>query len=97
MWDLVNLKGVCTRTVHLPVLERIGASNCSLLVKLPITTNNAEDIKEIRAKLEWWSNITWQDYEVKSLVQRRFQACTASTTLGKEERAEEPETPQRSW
>uniref|UniRef100_A0A6N2MEB1 Uncharacterized protein n=1 Tax=Salix viminalis TaxID=40686 RepID=A0A6N2MEB1_SALVM len=55
MWDLVNLKGVCTRAVvHLPVLERIGASNCSLLVKLPpITTNNAEDIKEIRAKLEW--------------------------------------------
>ncbi|KAG6790570.1 hypothetical protein POTOM_006727 [Populus tomentosa] len=96
MWDMVNLKGVCTRTVHLPVLERIGVSNCSLLVKLPITAYNAAAIKEIRGELEWWNNIAWQDYEIKSLVQRRFQACAVSTSLGKEERAEEPETPERS-
>jgi disease resistance protein RPS2 len=87
MWDMVNLKGVCTRTVHLPVLERIGVSNCSLLVKLPITAYNAAAIKEIRGELEWWNNITWQDYEIKSLVQRRFQACAVSTSLGKEERS----------
>jgi len=87
MWDMVNLKGVCTRTVHLPVLERIGVSNCSLLVKLPITAYNAAAIKEIRGALEWWNNITWQDYEIKSLVQRRFQACAVSTSLGKEERS----------
>ncbi|CAK7338344.1 unnamed protein product [Dovyalis caffra] len=87
VWDLANLRSVCIRTVHLPVLERIGVRNCPLLVKLPITAYNAAAIKEIRGELEWWNYITWQDYEIKSLVQRRFQACTVPTTqLRKEER-----------
>ncbi|KAJ0045609.1 hypothetical protein Pint_04266 [Pistacia integerrima] len=57
-------------------LEEIEVIDCNSLKQLPLTTHNANTIKEIRGGLRWWNNLHWKDVATRSSLQPYFKART---------------------
>lgn len=74
--NLLNLVTFCKCKMSWPSIERIEVSNCPNLMKLPLSTQNANTIKEIRGELEWWGRLELVDEGAKLSLEPYFQQCT---------------------
>jgi disease resistance protein RPS2 len=56
---LPELKIVCRDEEAWPLLEQVLVFRCDLVRKLPLTDQNAENIKEIKGQSPWWNKLEW--------------------------------------
>ncbi|KAF8409544.1 hypothetical protein HHK36_005622 [Tetracentron sinense] len=71
---LENLRSFCRWQMSWPCLEQIKVRKCPLLRKLPLSTQSANMLREIRGELKWWNLLEWDDDQTKSSLQQHFQA-----------------------
>ncbi|KAF8413460.1 hypothetical protein HHK36_001447 [Tetracentron sinense] len=70
---LEYLRSFCRWQMSWPRLEQIKVRNCPLLRKLPLSTQSANTLREIRGEFEWWNLLEWDDNQTKSSLQQYFQ------------------------
>ncbi|KAF8409545.1 hypothetical protein HHK36_005623 [Tetracentron sinense] len=71
--ELDYLESFCRWQMSWPCLEQIEVRKCPLLRKLPLSTQSANMLREIRGELEWWNLLEWDDDQTKSRLQQHFQ------------------------
>jgi disease resistance protein RPS2 len=69
---LPQLKTLCRDDETCPLLERVFVSDCQRVRKLPLTDQNANNIKEIIGESEWWNRLMWHTDTTKSSLQPYF-------------------------
>ncbi|XP_059439174.1 disease resistance protein At4g27190-like [Corylus avellana] len=55
-----------------PLLEQVHVFNCDGVWKLPLTDQNAENIKEIKGDSKWWFALEWHTETTRSSLQPYF-------------------------
>ena len=53
-------------------LETLVASECKSLKKLPLNSQSANTLKEIKGELWWWNQLEWDDDDTRSSLQPFF-------------------------
>ncbi|PHT39784.1 hypothetical protein CQW23_18638 [Capsicum baccatum] len=53
-------------------LEELSVSNCDGLRKLPLSVQTSENIKIIKGKSAWWSQLEWDDENFKSNLEHCY-------------------------
>lgn len=76
--DVPKLKAVCRDEGTWPCLEQVDVIDCNLLRKLPLTNQNAENMKKIRGESQWWNALEWDADITKSNLQPYFHPAEAS-------------------
>ncbi|KAK9280220.1 hypothetical protein L1049_013907 [Liquidambar formosana] len=69
-----GLRSICREKESWHSLEKLKGINCNQLMRLPLTTQNADTIKEIRGEEQWWSRLEWDDDHTKSTLLPFFQS-----------------------
>ncbi|CAK9168701.1 unnamed protein product [Ilex paraguariensis] len=72
--DLPDLEILCRQNESWGGLELLESLHCNIIRKLPLSTQNADTIKEIRGELQWWNQLEWDDDDTKLSLQRHFRA-----------------------
>ncbi|KAK9273108.1 hypothetical protein L1049_017915 [Liquidambar formosana] len=80
--DLPELRSICREKESWQSIELVDVRGCDQLRRLPLTTQNANTIKEIRGQRKWWSELEWDDDHTK-LTFRPFFNLSGKTTLVK--------------
>lgn len=70
--SLSKLKRICDQREPLECLEQIEVIDCNLLRRLPISSKNADGVKEIRGTSSWFSKLSWDDVTTKVTILGRF-------------------------
>ncbi|KAJ8628477.1 hypothetical protein MRB53_021784 [Persea americana] len=67
IYDLPELKGICSRVLICNALETISIKDCPELKKLPFCVDNLPcALKEIRVLKEWWDAVEWDHPRTKA-------------------------------
>ncbi|XXG70441.1 hypothetical protein AAC387_Pa06g3203 [Persea americana] len=67
IYDLPELKGICSRVLICNALETISIEDCPELKKLPFCVDNLPcALKEIRVLKEWWDAVEWDHPRTKA-------------------------------
>ncbi|XP_059443591.1 disease resistance protein At4g27190-like [Corylus avellana] len=69
---LPKLGTLCRNQETWPLLEQVHVSGCDLVRKLPLTDQNAENLKEIKGESRWWNKLEWHTDTTKSSLQPFF-------------------------
>ena len=56
---LPELRTLCRDEEIWPLVENVCVFGCDLVRKLPLTDQNAENIKEIKGESRWWNTLKW--------------------------------------
>uniref|UniRef100_A0A1J3FK92 Disease resistance protein n=1 Tax=Noccaea caerulescens TaxID=107243 RepID=A0A1J3FK92_NOCCA len=70
--NLPRLKRLCSQDESWGCLEHVEVIKCNRLKKLPISSDNAHRVKEVRGETHWWNNLTWDDTTTRETLQPRF-------------------------
>lgn len=70
--NLPQLKSLCSQKVSWGCLEHVEVIRCNLLKNLPISSNNAHRVREVRGETHWWNNLTWDVNNTRETLQPRF-------------------------
>ncbi|CAL5402840.1 unnamed protein product [Camellia sinensis] len=73
--NLPKLTTMCGKHQSWHHLEKLEVINCNLIKKLPFNIQNANTIKEITGKLQWWNHLEWDDEDTESSLQQYFIPC----------------------
>ncbi|XP_010448166.1 PREDICTED: disease resistance protein At4g27190-like [Camelina sativa] len=72
LMNLPRLRRVCSQEESWVSLEHVEVIRCNRLMNLPITSNNAHRVKEVRGETHWWNNLIWDDNTTRETLQPRF-------------------------
>ncbi|CAN8230324.1 unnamed protein product [Cochlearia groenlandica] len=70
--NLPRLRRLCSQEEPLGCLEHVEVIRCNLLGNLPISSNNAHRVKEVRGETHWWNNLTWDQNSTRETLQPHF-------------------------
>lgn len=70
--NLPQLRGLCSQKESWGCLEHVEVIRCNLLRNLPISSNNAHRVKEVRGETHWWNNLIWDDNTTRETLQPHF-------------------------
>ncbi|KAK0602863.1 hypothetical protein LWI29_037630 [Acer saccharum] len=57
---------------HMKAIEQVEVNTCNNLRKLPLTIQNANTVKEIRGRVEWWRQLKLEEHNTKSSLEHFF-------------------------
>ncbi|CAH2077803.1 unnamed protein product [Thlaspi arvense] len=80
--NLPRLKRLCSQEESWGCLEHVEVIRCNLLKNLPISSNNARGVKEVRGETHWWNNLTWDDNTTRETLQPRFVPADQNVLTG---------------
>ncbi|VVB15953.1 unnamed protein product [Arabis nemorensis] len=80
--NLPRLKRLCSQEESWGCLEHVEMIKCNLLKNLPISSNNAHRVKEVRGETHWWNNLTWDDNTTRETLQPRFVPVDRNISTG---------------
>ncbi|KAI9185406.1 hypothetical protein LWI28_006970 [Acer negundo] len=78
--NLPKLRSLCRYEECWQHLEQVEVIKSNLLTKMPLTTKNENNIKEIRGELQWWNQLDC-DNETKLSLQPYFKQTGAKQEL----------------
>ncbi|KAB1225484.1 hypothetical protein CJ030_MR1G018623 [Morella rubra] len=70
--NLPKLRTLCKDEKIWPRLRHVDVIKCDLLRKLPLTVQNAANMKEIRGEAQWWNALDWDADTTRSSLQPYF-------------------------
>ncbi|KAJ0263206.1 Leucine-rich repeat-containing protein [Hirschfeldia incana] len=70
--NLPQLKRLCSQEESWGCLEHVEVIRCNFLKNLPISSNNAHRVRDVRGETHWWNNLTWDDDTTRETLQPRF-------------------------
>nr|GMD91724.1 disease resistance protein At4g27190-like [Ipomoea batatas] len=62
---LPALEGICKADESWNSLEELIVGECSMLLKLPLSVQSAENIQSIRGEQNWWNKLQWDNENLK--------------------------------
>nr|GME01216.1 disease resistance protein At4g27190-like [Ipomoea batatas] len=62
---LPALEGICKANESWNSLEELIVGECSMLLKLPLSVQSAENIQSIRGEQNWWNKLQWDNENLK--------------------------------
>ncbi|XP_059441574.1 disease resistance protein At4g27190-like [Corylus avellana] len=69
---LPELRTLCQDEEIWPHLEQVHVVECNLVGKLPLTDQNAENMKEIKGESQWWNTLKWHADTTQSSLMPYF-------------------------
>jgi disease resistance protein RPS2 len=75
--SLPQLSTLCRDEETWPLLEKVYVFGCNYVRKLPLTDQNAENIKEIKGESQWWNALAWPADTTKSNLRPYFHPIRA--------------------
>ncbi|XP_062169185.1 disease resistance protein At4g27190-like isoform X1 [Alnus glutinosa] len=85
--NLPQLKTLCRDDETCPLLEQVLVSKCNLVKKLPLTDQNAGNIKEIEGESRWWNTLKWHTDTTESSLWPYFHPIQGVTEVDDEPEA----------
>ena len=80
--NLPRLNRLCSQKGSWGSLEHVEVIKCNLLKNLPISSNNAPKVKEVRGGTHWWNNLSWDDNTTRETLQPRFVPADGNILTG---------------
>ncbi|MQL81674.1 hypothetical protein Taro_014132 [Colocasia esculenta] len=65
LYALANLRCICHRPLLLPQMEYLEVYGCPMLMKLPLESRSACNIKQIVGAQGWWDMLQWDEDKTK--------------------------------
>nr|GMC46966.1 disease resistance protein At4g27190-like [Ipomoea batatas] len=69
---LPALEEICKADESWKSLKQLSVRECSMLLKLPLSVQSAENIQAIRGEQNWWNQLQWDNENFKTQLQPLF-------------------------
>nr|GMC49321.1 disease resistance protein At4g27190-like [Ipomoea batatas] len=72
---LPTLEEICIADESWNSLEHLTVEECSMLLKLPLSVQTAENIQSISGEQNWWNKLQWDNENLKMHLHPLFKSC----------------------
>nr|GMC46832.1 disease resistance protein At4g27190-like [Ipomoea batatas] len=72
---LPALEEICKADESWNSLEHLQVQECSMLLKLPLSVQSAENIQSISGEQNWWNKLQWDNENLKMHLHPLFKPC----------------------
>nr|GMC89210.1 disease resistance protein At4g27190-like [Ipomoea batatas] len=72
---LPALEEICKADESWKSLKHLIVRECSMLLKLPLSVQSAENIQSISGEQNWWNQLQWDNENLKMHLQPLFKPC----------------------
>ncbi|XP_019175884.1 PREDICTED: disease resistance protein At4g27190-like [Ipomoea nil] len=72
LYGLPALEEICKTDESWKSLKELRVRECSMLLKLPLSVQSADNIQSISGEQNWWNKLQWDDENLKMHLQPHF-------------------------